>query len=570
MSTNSSGLPVTYITDPGAGYAPVYLVNTSVSAAGADQGSATALPVNGFVTVNGATGTNGVILPSSVIAGTVVVLQNNSASALLVYPQSGGTVNGAATDASVSVPANSQASFLSMDGTAWSAAITGPAGPQGPAGPAGPPGPDTNILRVDPAFVVPLPGGYALATRDWYSTDYQFYDCTPSGSGRGLVLPGGVATGTVIYLYNGATNDVTAYADTLTSDVVWSGDGSTTAASGTVPATAIAIYVKVDATHWAYTIYVGSNVGGGGTTDATARSTANAAYTLAQTGTNAAATAQSTGTAAYTLAVAGTNAAAAALTPLSASRTYYVSTTGNDSNNGLTVGTPFLTIQKAIDVVSGLYVPLAYTVTIQLADGTYSQAASLSFPPLAGGGYGYLKGNAATPANVTVNSSASVGNVLSFRGPASTWFVQDLTLASAHGASLIRASFGGNVFFTNMIFGATSLWHLRADFGGIAFAIGNYSITGAAAVHAYCEGTGSVLSTFGSTVTITGTPAWSTAFVQVGGGGSVRGGSMVFVGSATGKRYDAYLNGVVNTGGGGANYFPGNVAGTTSTGGQYA
>jgi hypothetical protein len=40
-------------------------------------------------------------------------------------------------------------------------------------------------------------------------------------------------------------------------------------------------------------------------------------------------------------------------------------------------------------------------------------------------------------------------------------------------------------------------------------------------------------------------------------------------GGATGKRYVAELNGVINTFGGGANYFPGNVAGTTATGGQY-
>lgn len=255
---------------------------------------------------------------------------------------------------------------------------------------------------------------------------------------------------------------------------------------------------------------------------------------------------------------------------VTSNRTYYVSTTGSDGNDGLSASTPFLTIQKAADTIRTLFVPVGTTVTIQLADGTYSQSASLNLYPIQGGGYGYLKGNTGTPANVVVSSGAAVGNLINVRGPASTWFVQDLTLSSAHGASLIRASFGGNVFYTNVRFGTTSLWHLRADFGGIIFATGAYEIFGSAAVHAYCEGTGSVISISGFTITITGTPAWSTAFAQAGGGASIRAVSNTFSGAATGKRYDAFLNGVINVNGGGASYLPGNSAGTTATGGQYA
>ena len=48
---------------------------------------------------------------------------------------------------------------------------------------------------------------------------------------------------------------------------------------------------------------------------------------------------------------------------------------------------------------------------------------------------------------------------------------------------------------------------------------------------------------------------------------------MTFVGSATGARYSVDTGSVIFTGGGGANYFPGNAAGsggTTSGGGFYA
>jgi hypothetical protein len=41
-------------------------------------------------------------------------------------------------------------------------------------------------------------------------------------------------------------------------------------------------------------------------------------------------------------------------------------------------------------------------------------------------------------------------------------------------------------------------------------------------------------------------------------------------GTVTGTRYNCDLNGIMDTGGGGANYVPGNAAGATATGGQYA
>jgi len=51
--------------------------------------------------------------------------------------------------------------------------------------------------------------------------------------------------------------------------------------------------------------------------------------------------------------------------------------------------------------------------------------------------------------------------------------------------------------------------------------------------------------------------------------GTTVGGSAVFE-IATGIRYNATLNAVINVNGGGANYFPGSIAGATGTGGQYA
>jgi hypothetical protein len=87
---------------------------------------------------------------------------------------------------------------------------------------------------------------------------------------------------------------------------------------------------------------------------------------------------------------------------LTADRTYYVATTGSDSNDGLSSGSPFATIQKAVDVVCSLDLSI-YQATIQLADGTYTAGATLkqyvgALPPI-------IQGNTTTPANVVVNVS---------------------------------------------------------------------------------------------------------------------------------------------------------------------
>jgi len=44
---------------------------------------------------------------------------------------------------------------------------------------------------------------------------------------------------------------------------------------------------------------------------------------------------------------------------------------------------------------------------------------------------------------------------------------------------------------------------------------------------------------------------------------------LTFSGSATGPRYLSATSGHINTGGGGASYFPGNAAGTATTGDYY-
>lgn len=88
---------------------------SSVAAAGSAQGDAAAL-VQGFNNVTAADGAKGVRLPAAV-AGLEVNGYNNSASSLLIYPATSGTINGGSANASVTVQAHTRFSFLGTSTT---------------------------------------------------------------------------------------------------------------------------------------------------------------------------------------------------------------------------------------------------------------------------------------------------------------------------------------------------------------------------------------------------------------------------------------------------------------------
>lgn len=249
---------------------------------------------------------------------------------------------------------------------------------------------------------------------------------------------------------------------------------------------------------------------------------------------------------------------------LNANRTYYVSTGGNDSNNGLTSGGAFLTIQKAVNVAASLDC-LTYNVNIQVADGTYNSAA-IQLRPLLGSGELTIRGNSATPANVKIVSSTT-GFSSSLGG---LFTIRDLEISVASGYYCIAAYLGRILYrgvqFTSVAgFGA----HLLASGQGVISCTGNYTITGSAMAHLYATG-GGVISLFSYTVTLTGTPAWSTAFALSDSASKILTNAVTFSGAATGSRYNCNTNGVIQSYGSGASYFPGDSAGTVATGGQYA
>src|SRR5690606_28760107 len=132
----------------------------------------------------------------------------------------------------------------------------------------------------------------------------------------------------------------------------------------------------------------------------------------------------------------------------------------------------------------------------------------------------------------------------------------------------ILAINGGRIRYANIEFGACTRAHVSARQRGAAVSYGNTSITGGALIHWNASGSG-YLYDAGNTITLVGTPVFSNAFVQADGA-NLAVNNNTFSGAATGKRYTVQMNAVCGVNGGGANYLPGNVDGTTASGGQYA
>lgn len=252
----------------------------------------------------------------------------------------------------------------------------------------------------------------------------------------------------------------------------------------------------------------------------------------------------------------------ASVSQLQQNRTYYVSPIGSDSNDGLCSGQAFQTIQQAIDVAS-IQINNGYNITIQLANGTYTTGAVLK--RCNGPGVITIQGNSTYPDSVLVypNGYAFYSE---YRGV--KWIVKDLkvqTSGTTENASIFAE--GGFIEIQSVNFGICAGDQIRAERGGRIRVSRNYTISGGGSRHVFVRFGGEIELQY-LTVTLSGTPNFF-VFVEASSAASGAFYSLTFIGSATGPRYRAEVNGVISTFGGGANYFPGNAAGTIASGGQY-
>lgn len=246
---------------------------------------------------------------------------------------------------------------------------------------------------------------------------------------------------------------------------------------------------------------------------------------------------------------------------LTAARTYYVRTDGSDSNNGLadSSGGAFLTIQKAMEVVGNLD-NATFGVTVQARTGSFTGPVFL--PLMVGTGLLDIVGDTTTPSNCSISS----GSVCFQAADNARAIVRGFKVSGAGG---IRAIRGGGIFYNSIDFGSCSTYQIEATNGGWLQSTGSYAISGSSPKHITCTVLSRVVLA-GGTITLTGTPAFSDAFVRCTAVSAVQVQASAFSGSATGARYRVESNAVVDTGGAGATYLPGNASGTVDSTGVYA
>ncbi len=267
---------------------------------------------------------------------------------------------------------------------------------------------------------------------------------------------------------------------------------------------------------------------------------------------------------------------------LTTNRTYYVRPDGSDGNTGLanSAGGAFLTKQKAINTVAALDISI-YDVTIQVADGTYTDTVLVNGPWI-GSGNVILQGNASAPANVVFSVTGANTHPVSVRNGGRlrvrNFKVQNAGGGGNYGQGLYASSFGGIQIIGPMHFGAmgTSGGFINATEHGLVWATygaASMVISGGCNVGIGAAGN-SRIALQGMSVTITGTPAWGTAFVYGEGASSVQLDSLTKSGSSTGSRFLLVGCSFLQTYGGQAlvstDFLPGSTNGSAATGGQFA
>lgn len=258
------------------------------------------------------------------------------------------------------------------------------------------------------------------------------------------------------------------------------------------------------------------------------------------------------------------------------STTIYVRTDGSDSNDGgaNTSGRAMATLQAALGLAATK--ALGGSITIQMGNpGTYT--APTSIPSILGtlkiqgdttaqDSY-IISGTGGQGSAVVVASSVTL-SIFGLRITNTGSFTSNHTLAAVLGARVTVQ----NVTLNNGGTGSNTGAHLFAANGSSIGVNPGCVLTGANMGSAFAAYSNSSISIGGtSAVSISSSPtfAQATAIVLTCGNITCLPGSSV-TGTVTGTRYNCVTNGTIDVGGGGVNFFPGTVSGTTSTGGQYA
>jgi len=256
---------------------------------------------------------------------------------------------------------------------------------------------------------------------------------------------------------------------------------------------------------------------------------------------------------------------------LATTQILYVSPSGIDANNNCTVQTaPCGSIQNAVNQAYNSYDLNGSQMLIQLVGTTpavFGAGVNIS-GALAGqlGAAGLtIQGDVNNPDNYVI-SCAGTCFVARF---GARYQLQGVKITSTSGDCIWAHDFG-EIVVNGVDFGAAALDHVRTSEFGTFRAIGDYVISGSAQRHWQADRYGAVFgwnvdgfqAPVPVTINLVGTPAFLT-FAAAHKIGLIDAANDIFTGSgATGTRFLVDSQAQIQTGGGGANFLPGNVAGT--------
>jgi hypothetical protein len=257
-----------------------------------------------------------------------------------------------------------------------------------------------------------------------------------------------------------------------------------------------------------------------------------------------------------------------AVSALRAPLDYYVNWGGgSDSSDGLTAGTAFKTIARAIQGALS-FNQNGFNVNIHCADGTSTD--KIYCPPINGSGQINIYGNVSNPAACAVTCSS--GSAVQVGGP--NYLISGFTLSAPNPLSGDATCgiwvTGGGICYAQAVSFSSCANACIGMSGGIFSGVGPFGVNGTSSC-LFGVDSGSCMMQMPNPPSLflqAGTH-FTGAFAQCGNGGILRAIFSSINGSATGPKYNAYGNGVINTGGNSTSYLPGDAAGVLSTGGQY-
>jgi hypothetical protein len=255
---------------------------------------------------------------------------------------------------------------------------------------------------------------------------------------------------------------------------------------------------------------------------------------------------------------------------LNGNTTFYVSPSGNDNNSGLSAATPWASLNHAYNWIRDRIDLNGYTVTVQLAHGTYSPMAAVY--PCVGPTVRFI-GEPTDPSLVTVYNPSGVAI---YAQSSANLYLEGMTLRAAGAAGAYVPGGGGidavqaSVLINNIHFDVCSEFHMQADVGGFVGMSGNllpYQIIGGAHVHSVAK-RGSAVTLTNAQVLILNNPLFDVAFAYGINAATVDCVGYTATGTARGPRYRVDAAGVVQTLTGNPNFLPGDAAGINN-GGYY-